>query len=477
MKRFLHILSLIVLTLCVSRAEAQLAPGQVVTNRLVDQNGDTLVMRRIPSEWRFGPLISGTVGLYFGNMVLPSNLQFPGHGYTILKSGGFGGGGFGIGGVVEYLPTGDNWGFSLMFNMIDTRFSSSVTNIPGLPQNSINPLDNTITTNTTLTYATIMPQARYNFTDVPGSFMLMGLDIELLTGRSVERLNTYYQTERIDVQRRSNFDPNSFRLGAHLGLGYDIFTGISNDWRMTVSPFALVHFGSQIYTRNGSNWNAVYGRAGIAVKFGEDMNQDTLVLRDTTIGEEAISLAYVKDEKMRVEMPDSKGMFIAMLIPTLPNEPNNLPDFTKTLGSDRVPAAAGGRSPADIIASNAPSTATNVRITANQQRVFSTYTSPFDTSINVQLRGYLDGVADYLLANPRAEVRITGHADNFGGTQVETQRVSDERALQVVRYLMRRGISRDRLLASGLGSRRPIQDNRTPKGRNANRRVEIMIVQ
>jgi outer membrane protein OmpA-like peptidoglycan-associated protein len=113
----------------------------------------------------------------------------------------------------------------------------------------------------------------------------------------------------------------------------------------------------------------------------------------------------------------------------------------------------------------------------NQLQIFSGYSSPTDTALTDEMRRYLDAVAEYLKQNPRAEVRIVGHSDNFGGSPAQTQRVSDERALQVVRYLLSKGIPRERLLASGLGARSPIQSNRTPQGRAANRRVEITIVQ
>ncbi|MDW8225760.1 MAG: OmpA family protein, partial [Bacteroidota bacterium] len=83
----------------------------------------------------------------------------------------------------------------------------------------------------------------------------------------------------------------------------------------------------------------------------------------------------------------------------------------------------------------------------------------------------------YLRANPQAEVRIVGHTDEFGGSFEETQRLSEQRAQQVVEYLVRRGISRSRLLASGVGTRQPVADNRTPEGRLQNRRVEIVVVQ
>ncbi len=140
---------------------------------------------------------------------------------------------------------------------------------------------------------------------------------------------------------------------------------------------------------------------------------------------------------------------------------------TTVAESDLVPPPLPARTPPPALP----------RVLPNQIQIFSGYSSPIDTSLSDELRRYLDAVVEYLKQNPRAEVRIVGHSDNFGGTPEQTQRISDERALQVVRYLMSKGIARERLLASGMGARNPIQSNRTPQGRMANRRVEITIVQ
>ncbi|MFN5865559.1 MAG: OmpA family protein, partial [Candidatus Kapaibacterium sp.] len=94
-----------------------------------------------------------------------------------------------------------------------------------------------------------------------------------------------------------------------------------------------------------------------------------------------------------------------------------------------------------------------------------------------RLRGYLEALSDYMKTNPSYLLRIVGHSDNFGGSPAETQRISDERALQIVRFMMKSGISRDRLLASGMGARSPVASNRTPQGRASNRRVEITIIE
>jgi len=50
------------------------------------------------------------------------------------------------------------------------------------------------------------------------------------------------------------------------------------------------------------------------------------------------------------------------------------------------------------------------------------------------------------------------------------------RAASVVRYLVGKGIPRERLAADGLGFERPIASNATALGRAKNRRVEFRIL-
>ncbi|MCS7303015.1 MAG: OmpA family protein, partial [Candidatus Kapabacteria bacterium] len=210
------------------------------------------------------------------------------------------------------------------------------------------------------------------------------------------------------------------------------------------------------YSKNGSNWNSAYLRGGAALTFGEDVVTETILPRNPNAQQAAPpALPVLTTQQINVPIPPTDGLYIATLLPTS--------EAVDIVPQPTAPTPARPLPP--------------VRIVPNQLQIFTGYSSPTDTALTDELRRYLDALADYLKQNPRAEVRIVGHSDNFGGSPVETQRVSDERALQVVRYLMSKGIPRGRLLASGMGARNPIQSNRTPQGRMANRRVEITVVQ
>lgn len=433
---------------------AQVAGIDTLGLQYVRDDGDTVIITRSPGEWRVGPMVSGTYHMHFGKLIIPANLLCPTDGNLVLNSGGVGGGGIGIGGQYVYHPHGSVWGVSFMASIFDVRQTTSVTRVPGLPVNPSFELDNTIVAQNTMTYITFMPQARYYYTDYPGLHFLAGLDVDVLTTKSLVRTDVVYNDERIDVQRRVGFEPNWLRIGGHIGAGWDLFAGLLGSWRMTLTPFLLLHVGTNSYSKNGSNWNSVYIRGGASLTFGEDIVTETILPRNPRAPMQAPpSIARVHGQ-WKAPVEPTQGLYIATLLPTIAE-------------SDIVPPPPPARTPPPA----------HPRVMPNQIQIFTGYASPTDTALTDELRRYLDAVAEYLKQNPRAELRIVGHSDNFGGTPAQTQRVSDERALQVVRYLISKGIPRDRLLASGMGIRNPIQSNRTPQGRMANRRVEITIVQ
>lgn len=72
-------------------------------------------------------------------------------------------------------------------------------------------------------------------------------------------------------------------------------------------------------------------------------------------------------------------------------------------------------------------------------------------------------------------VEVQGHTDERGSDELNLK-LGQERAEAVVSWLVRRGITADRLTAKGYGSSRPIADNTTDEGRAKNRRVELRVL-
>ncbi len=80
-----------------------------------------------------------------------------------------------------------------------------------------------------------------------------------------------------------------------------------------------------------------------------------------------------------------------------------------------------------------------------------------------------------LLKNPKLRIDISGHTDNEGSAEYNLE-LSKNRAKTVYEYLIRQGISRERLTYSGYGLSRPVDVNTTEQGRAANRRTEFRVL-
>lgn len=87
----------------------------------------------------------------------------------------------------------------------------------------------------------------------------------------------------------------------------------------------------------------------------------------------------------------------------------------------------------------------------------------------------LNSVGKVLVEYEKTVVEVAGHTDSTGSAAYN-QGLSERRASTVSKYLTGRGVISQRLITLGIGETRPVADNATPDGRQANRRVEITMV-
>lgn len=86
-----------------------------------------------------------------------------------------------------------------------------------------------------------------------------------------------------------------------------------------------------------------------------------------------------------------------------------------------------------------------------------------------------------MVQNPRIIVEIASHTDNVS-TEEYNLKLSQKRAEAIVKYLISKGIEKERLIAKGYGESKPIAPNTNPdgtdnpEGRQKNRRTEFRII-
>ncbi len=96
------------------------------------------------------------------------------------------------------------------------------------------------------------------------------------------------------------------------------------------------------------------------------------------------------------------------------------------------------------------------------------------TRIRARSLAMLSEVAAVLKASPGMTVVVEGHTDSVGSTSTNLK-LSQRRADAVRVFLVEQGIDPGRLTAIGFGAEKPIDSNRTRRGRERNRRVEFTI--
>ena len=86
----------------------------------------------------------------------------------------------------------------------------------------------------------------------------------------------------------------------------------------------------------------------------------------------------------------------------------------------------------------------------------------------------LDKLADLLVKKVDYKLNIAGHTDNQGKPAANLT-LSKNRANAVKEYLVKKGVAATRLKAEFFGDKKPIAPNKTPEGRQKNRRVEMRL--
>ena len=99
---------------------------------------------------------------------------------------------------------------------------------------------------------------------------------------------------------------------------------------------------------------------------------------------------------------------------------------------------------------------------------------PNDATLLESWTPVLDELADYLKLNDRKGVLLSGYADNQG-TEAYITGISRQRAMEVKKALLLRGIDASRIEIIAKGDTYPIGDNSTHEGRALNNRVSIKV--
>ncbi len=102
--------------------------------------------------------------------------------------------------------------------------------------------------------------------------------------------------------------------------------------------------------------------------------------------------------------------------------------------------------------------------------LFDTGSATLQPASDEQLRN----IAAIMKAYPNVKIKIGGYTDNTGD-QAANQKLSEDRANNVMAELEKLGVAPDRLEAQGYGADHPVADNSTEEGKQKNRRISLRV--
>jgi len=98
----------------------------------------------------------------------------------------------------------------------------------------------------------------------------------------------------------------------------------------------------------------------------------------------------------------------------------------------------------------------------------------YDLILTDDLEAYLEDIKSFLQKNSNAQVTITGHTDNRGSGDANLS-LSETRARNVKKFMIRSGFSPKRLVIEYRGEEEPLNPNKTEESMKKNRRVELRL--
>lgn len=120
---------------------------------------------------------------------------------------------------------------------------------------------------------------------------------------------------------------------------------------------------------------------------------------------------------------------------------------------------------------DAVETVEGIKFTLSSDLLFPSNSSYLTDKAKVEL----DKLVKVLKQESTKKIRVDGYTDATGTEQYNIW-LSDKRATSVMKYLEGAGIRASRIVTKGFGPSNPVADNKTPEGRQKNRRVEVIIL-
>jgi len=148
----------------------------------------------------------------------------------------------------------------------------------------------------------------------------------------------------------------------------------------------------------------------------------------------------------------------------------------------RITAEAKGYNPRTVIldpeeAKDLRKVILNIVLTPSGESITLSQLIFSQGNAHIQSQSYrqLDQVVAMMKDNDKIVIQLEGHTDNVGDPKAN-MKLSQKRVDAVKKYLVEKGISKNRIKTKAFGGTQLLPNEMTPEERNTNRRVELRIL-
>ncbi len=213
----------------------------------------------------------------------------------------------------------------------------------------------------------------------------------------------------------------------------------------------------------GSGWNAYRDSIKTSLKPNQILQITGLYSKEEKNNTTFNNLGLARADKVRTDigLAENRTELKSQMVPTSRLDKENRfvsAQFTNLIKSDNVKEER-------VVDEN------------NNIQTKTTIYFPFNSTNKLndsEVENYLNDVASKV-RNSGEKVRLTGHTDNIGSS-ASNIRLGERRATIVKDYLIRKGVTPNKIITASQGEASPIASNDTDNGRAKNRRTELQII-
>lgn len=460
-KFFLFALALFLLNYITTNS--QLIKSEI-RNIKFTNSGDTIVTKRTPGDWFYGPFGGVTASFYFGDFIFPANIIQEADVYedSVKYDGNSYFPGIFLGLAGEYNQRHSLWCYGLRvgimdYNKMEVKYQQGDT----LKKEYLNQLK--------FDYISISPYTKLRFKNFVGTYWegfyaLGGLNFEIPIKATTTQIKAIYNPVRIEERSNYTFNEQLFKIGLQLGVGIDIFdANIEKGARTIFSPYLSASIGTKILKDFNSSLYSFNLKLGFSLLLGIDnKHYDTLKLIKNK--EIKIETALIEKSPLNVDKIVLNDQKSSQIEPAF-IEPEQQKD--EGMAPSLEPAFPYYLRPDDNL--------DKIKIEINRKFIINFPNSEEDVDLSEKEIEFIHKIAEFMATNPESNAIIDGFNDNSGSSEKENQKISLKRAENAMEELLNVGIPEERIVVHGKGSVQNLAPNTTDEGRARNRRIEITL--